>query len=315
MDYEEMQDWLALLGLDLSSREMLILRAVLRIATQSGGFATAADIHKEIAHTEERSIARSWIYKCLASLEKQHFILADHVASPKRYIATEDTVRAAIELLIRHRSQDIESEIRTLKDSLRKTESVSPAQVANDLYDYVLGEHDGTRATTLESAQQIRALLTEKIQALPAGSIVRAIEPSLTYDVESILWDVVETALAAVKRGVKFRVLFVVAPDDYRVDTVYDAIDSYGPEAKSTILSSKIELRHILREGLTYRAIVFNDESMILIVTAMAPLSQGVFLTRDDNPLLIRDTIAKFEEYWAQGRELAKAIRELQRDG
>ena len=133
----------------------------------------------------EKEISSAWIYQCLNNLEVKGFIQVDVMSKPRRYMASQETVRSGLERALEERLAYYNKECETLRFQIKKFKTMDIAKETSSLWNLLLDRSELQEEIILETTEDVRSvIINEIIKKGKKGDIIRIIQsPTVLKDI------------------------------------------------------------------------------------------------------------------------------------
>ncbi len=297
---------LEMLGVTLTSRDMLVVKAILQAQSGSSELVSFEQLYSQIGDTSDRDLTKTWVYQCLSNLEESGFIVIDGITRPRRYLATTDTITEGLNRARQAKHIDIVNEIEQIENRITFLKGLDIMIAASNLHDTLLGREKPEVLKAAETTEEVRKMIIEQLCVNSKEvDILRIIERPGRLDEGGFQSGITEQAIIEIaRRGGKIQVLLLVTED---VTAEFHNMSEYlsnieGPVLQA-LMSGQIQSRVVVRDENTYRMLTLNDEKMVLILTDLSFPDKASFITKEENPLLIDDALRVFEDLWQSGKD------------
>ncbi len=298
MPDEVLQSILDTLWIDLNSKDMVVLGALLKSQNNLKMFVDFEVLRAQLEVDEGgRKGKDPLVYRSLSALEKVGYIQVDRSEYKHGYNSNVKLIHNVFKDMIQNRIKALDEEIKALDKEIEIISNIDTGQLQSQFVDLIAGERELEKPVFAEGWENILQLLDDKIyRNLKKRDIVRITMEWLQrfnpLTLERI--DIVEKLL---KKGVIFRGL------------EHKKINSKETVARVNLLSKwksqgyNPEYRINPREDATYQFIARNSEGLVLIVSEM-PLS-ATWIPRESNPELVDDAIHSFDSDYESGVDVS----------
>ncbi|MFO7836930.1 MAG: hypothetical protein R6V83_09755 [Candidatus Thorarchaeota archaeon] len=302
---------LALFNLDMESRKMKVLKAVLKSVEGESATSDFDTIFEIVNDGRDDNLSKAWIYKCLGELEEDKFVVVDRISTPNKYMATKETIAKALETIKSRRIAKLQKDLDDNRRARRAVLNASSSNLARELAGK--SEQPSRQYSQLiQGNENIRNALVRQIcNAAGEDSIIRISNSS-----NSLGGDLDERGPVEVRmleqavQGVEFRVLlFREQQETNEPKSISSFMHDALPLLGKAVSSGCLKFRVIEEKSDTYRAVIRDDELMILYFTDTYKANTAFLVTKQDNELLIRDTANTFDQYWEQAADMTAMMK------
>lgn len=302
---------LSLFELDMASRKMDVLEAVLKSVEGDSATADFEEIFEIVNAEKTNNLSKSWIYKCLGELEQEGFVVVDRISTPNKYMATKETIAKALESA----KDEQMAKLRERINENRKNEQVIQNTSIHKLARELAGKSDEESrdySHLIEGSENVRSsLISEILNAANQGSVIRIANSSssLTSNLGErgpVEIRMLEQAL----NGVEMRVLF--SRENTRANepkSISSFMNDALPLLGKAVSSGHLKLRAIEEERGTYRSVIKDEEKMILYLSDTYKADAAFFISDEDNETLIQHAIKTFDERWGNSMDMTDMMR------
>jgi len=296
MNEDIMHDIMEILEIDLNSKEMIVLRALLKTQNEPKTHVDFDTLRSQLEIEEGRRKGEdALIYRTLSRLEQIGFVQVDRSSHKHGYNSNVTLMRDVFQRVINERMKIFERNLTELDGEIQILSSIDPQKLERDLTDFLVGEKELPKPIFAEGWQNILELINEKVYAkLKRGDTIRItvewLEKFNELGVQRI--NQIESLL---KRGVRFLGLDHTNSSS-SLDARLKLLRMWRKRGYDT------QYRRCLRNDATYQIIARNREGAVLIVSE-SPLS-ATWIPRESNPDLVDNAINSFDIDFKQGIEL-----------
>ncbi|MBD3407811.1 MAG: hypothetical protein GF411_16955 [Candidatus Lokiarchaeota archaeon] len=309
MKPETAKHLLAILDAKETSREIQVLRRILELSRNTNRPLVFKEILEYINSTREREgntpFTRGWVRNCLNSLVDRGFVHKDSLGRPYKYSVTLDIIADALGQASKIKILEQDTAIQGLKMKIAHLRTVNPLLLARKFYSYLSG------------SEYISPGGIDGIVGVSNAIIVGIIEPAKQDDIlrvfghrsfvqQSIEYSPIQRQLIkAAERGVDIRV-FLCPPDEKTnlLESVKKITKSNPISLEKQIRSGKLQIRLHPKPIRTYRAIIWNDSKMMLLLSDKVKPDAGVFITKETNYPLIKAASMTFDRLWEESEPI-----------
>ena len=160
------------IGIDLSSRESSVLKAILMIMKKKDA-PTFGDIRIYLDKSLKKTLSKQWIYKCLSNLEKKGFIKVDMIATPKIYRTSGELIKQVIEREISIAKDKLGSEKEEIAKNIETLEDQDMSVVTSYLVGMMRESDKKSEVKFLETLTGVREAIFDLISNAAEGDPLR----------------------------------------------------------------------------------------------------------------------------------------------
>jgi predicted transcriptional regulator len=296
------------IGINISSRDFRVLKAIIQAQEPNNGAATVDEIHAKI----KKKLSKSWIYKCLDNLERQGFISVDKVRRPRVYIVNSESVMIGLE----DARQNALKKLRQEQHQIQQHEDILKQSNLHEMTEYVLehlaGKQPRNLSRVFEGVENVRRVIVEEMCSNPiSGDLIRVLNMIELSSFNSLSTSFLETEfLDAAVQGLKVRALFPMNPKspEEGLAALARFLKGVGGPLTSAIKSGNLQIRARPTEDQTYRMISRNNNKMLLFLTNAPTPDTGALLYRNVNTPLIDDAITTFDALWEESQDITQML-------
>ncbi|MFW9800951.1 MAG: hypothetical protein ACFFD9_10975, partial [Candidatus Thorarchaeota archaeon] len=200
------------IGLDLSSKEMRMLSAVLSAAGGLSKSVSAKEIWKQIVALDGKDVSKAWVYRKLSELVKDQFVVVDRIERPMKYIVTRDSITSALERCKDVRLEELAKAGKNAIEELGFLMSINVKALSQELRSTLTGNIMSRRSGVVEGIDSVRSVIHREILDVAGpGDVIRTLNPLIVLEggpPQSSATDrrLLETTL----RGVKLKALNIL---------------------------------------------------------------------------------------------------------
>jgi hypothetical protein len=294
---EAIKGVLGTLGINLESKDMRVLGAVLAAQREPTEFVGFDQIRKELSIIEEGKRGEDpLVYRSLSQLERMGLLEIQHKGKSHGYRSNVGLIQRAADTLIDAAIENLVSELAEIDRQIEHLDSIDEDEIVADMISYALGPIGSSREERTLFAQgwnEILSLIDKKIyRDLSENDLVR-----ITLEWVNQPQNVEEQRLlsieAMIRQGVQFKAL------DHRPQST-PRLDKYR-EITRRMLNLGFNPGFVIspRKDATYQFIARNNQGIVLIVSEN-PLS-ATWIPRVANPELVDDAIESFDADFEEG--------------
>ncbi|MFW9911487.1 MAG: hypothetical protein ACFFEU_03395 [Candidatus Thorarchaeota archaeon] len=300
------------IGVDMSSRDMQVLRLLIGMEKSSVGV-TFAELFDQL---KEKGIKLSkvWIYKCLGRLEDEGFISTERIESPRRYKTSEGTIAEALKRKLSSRVNELKSDQAEVKADLKTVKDTTVRDLTMMAYDTIVGSVPIDTSTVIEGVENVRSTLIREIfQKARPGDIIRQISPIQVMDRDNETSGVTEMQLLMkAAEGIRLWSILVPTEDASRDPSLISRyIGGLGKLLQEVMKTGNIEVRSPRTPLRTYRMVALNTDVILLYLTHSPASDMAALVRREDNPGLVDDALNTFDKIWEEGVNIMETVARL----
>ena len=303
-----------MLGIDMSSSQMQVFRAVLMAAGGTSKPAEFEDISSSLESIIGKPFTKAYIYRRLHDLEESGFITVDTIHAPRTYTITESSVAKTLEEKLRNRLSDHQIKKQELTARLNHLQSFRAQQLAIMLHHELAGQSSTEKSEMIQGIENVRStIIREFTETAKEGDLIRVLAHTSTLAEGLGPSGVAELKLIeSCFRGVKVRGL--LTPFGQQSSDMSIMVNHIGPIVdvfNQVIKTGNLETR-LLREPIsTYRIVSLNEDKMLLYLTHGAESNLAALIHRKDNPGLIDDAIRTFDNLFETGTDFILVLEQM----
>ncbi|MFW9907695.1 MAG: hypothetical protein ACFFEF_03895 [Candidatus Thorarchaeota archaeon] len=305
-------------GINLHSRDIQVLGAILGLQSRIGSRHTIDEIHQRINEQAKREFSKAWIYKCLSNLEEDKFITVNRMDTPNTYSAGLQSISSALQQRIMKRLLELkELEINT-EETLRSLEQMSSGDIANYIVERATGVVTSKSAMIVEGLQNVRrTIVREMCTGVGEGDILRLNDRTNLLDISKLESGLVESKLLeAAMNGLEIRAIISQLPaaGGANEDALMMFLKKEGATLLKAITSGKLQLRAAGTSIVSYRMISLNMDKMLLFLADTPKPATVALITGKANPTLIENAVASFDKAWDTAQDITNLFGDLFKD-
>jgi len=301
------------LGVDMTSRDIQVLKALTEVASENPEGVTYADLSN---HLTEQGIKLSkvWIYKCLSRLESVDFIITERISNPRMYMTSQRIIADALEKKRKAKIDELKSDREEVSAELEMVKGTSVEDLTMMVYDTIVGSVPIDSSTVIEGVENVRSILIKEFfQKAQPGDIIRLMAPTQAIDRGGETSGVTEMELLMkAAEGIKLRTILIPTLDASRDPGI---LGTYIGDLKEilieTLLGGNIEIRNPGTPIKTYRMVSLNNDVMLLYLTHAPASDMAALVRREVNPGLLDDALNTFDRIFDNGIDMISMIRKL----
>lgn len=309
---KKLQTALERLGVDMSSSEMQVFRAVLMAA---GGTERPVNYRKIATNLESianKKYTKAYIYRRLHDLEEDGFIIADNIHSPRTYMITESSVAKALDSRRKQKLSETLTMRQDLTTNLNRFKSVKSHELALMLHKQLAGVSAFTDSLLIEGVENVRStIIREFADGAKEGDVVRVLGHASTLAEGLGPGGVTELrVMQAGFRGVKvLGLLTPVGEDTFDVELLAKHLVPLAEVFEQAAGTGNIQLRISHEPIKTYRIVSLNEDKMLLYLTHAKESDVAALVHRKDNPGLLNDALRTFDEIWETSIDVLEIVK------
>jgi len=304
-----------ILGIDLDSSQMMVLKAVMAAAGGPSILVTFKEINAHLQKLQKKKYSKAYIYRQLADLEKEGYIVSEQDLGKAREFQISES--AMVKSLSKKREQ-VESDLLVKKQQilakLELLKTTSSESISFVVYNQLMGLESSKTSIIIEGVENVRNTVVREFgKASESGDIIRVIAPSGALDRPMEQSGMAEMSLM-VKAAEGVKVIGLLMPDSEQsvaTELVVNYIQNIGETFTKYATTGNILMR-IAKENIkTYRMVSLNREKMLLYLTHAATSDMAALIYRKDNPGLIDDAVDTFDRIFEEGIDIIELIRKM----
>jgi DNA-binding PadR family transcriptional regulator len=290
---------LAIIGVDPEERRMVVLRALIKAQKDHESFVSFDEIKESFRIEEgEKSVSDPLLYRSLASLEKDGYIIVDRTGYRHRYGSSHKVMRIGLKRAKQATMQKLESMVSEIDSEITNLEPLDSQTLAGEFMSIMTGRRIKTKAIFVEGLQSCFGVIDREVcKTANRGDVIRFTSDWLRAeeDVEGRLTKIFD---CLGKSGAEVRILCRSSENSILTEEYRAIIQKLHEQGHH------LEMRRFPRDDATYQFVSKSGEGMMLIV-AEAPLA-ATWISREANLLLIDAAIESFEEDYAKAETLTE---------
>lgn len=302
------------IGIDLSSRDSTVLKAILMIMKKKDA-PTFGDIREHLDKSLKKELSKQWIYKCLSNLEQKGFVKVDMIATPKIYRTSDELIKQVIEREISIAKEKLGSEKEEIAENIKILEDQDMSVVTSFLVGMMRESDKKSKVKFLETLTGVREAILDLLSNTVEGDILRISQKVNMPALETMESSHVDNSilLAAQQEGLQVRALIEIP--ESQVGDSGKIISTYLRKQllmlKDVLQSRKLQIRTVRGKSFPHRMLSVNKEKMLLTMSdkGYRP-NHAVYLSRDDNPWMVDNVVEKFDEYWEESMDLLDMFKD-----
>jgi DNA-binding PadR family transcriptional regulator len=303
---------LELLGVDLNSSQMQVLRAVLLAAGGTGNTVGYNQISKHLESLAGRKFTKAYIYRQLRDLEETGFIVTDTFANPRTYAIAETTVAKSLEAKRQKKLAETLTLRQNLTTKLNRLRTTNSQELAIVFHKILAGNSSRGNSSIIEGVENVRStIIQEFAEGAKKGDVLRILAHSSTLADGLGPGGVTELkVLESGFRGAKvLGLLTPIGQDSLNLSLMAGHLTSMIDIFERATKTGNIQLKFSREPANTYRMVSLNEDKMLLYLTHAKESDVAALLDRKDNPGLIDDAIRTFNTLWETGIDVLDTIR------
>jgi hypothetical protein len=296
---EELRRATEALGIDLGSKDMRVLGAILKAQREPTDFVGFEEIRRQLAIDEGgRKGKDPLIYRSLMNLEQGNYLEVEKEGKKHGYRSNTGLIQRAIQRAVEERRRNLNSRIQEIGGEIDYIQSMDFQSLAESMVSLAFGSGRIQKSLFAQGWEDVLRLIDDAVyRGMKSGDIVRITlgwvdEPD---DVEaSRLVGIAQL----IKRGIIFRALEhrrLKGPRLERYREIFRSFQEQGYEP---------EFRVAPRDDATYQFIARNEEGIVLIVSE-SPLS-ATWIPKTANPALVKNAVESFDEDYRGGIDVSQ---------
>ncbi|TFG34068.1 hypothetical protein EU527_05140 [Candidatus Thorarchaeota archaeon] len=297
MSEDVFQNAIEILEVDLNSKDMVVLGALLKSQNDPKMYVDFETLRAQLEIDEGgRKGKDSLIYRSLSWLERTGYVEVDRSSHRHGYNSNVRLIHKAIQDSIKGKMNSFENELKELDMEIRSISDIDAELLQSELTDLAAGEKELEKPVFAVEWQNILHLLDEKIyRNLKKGDIIRlTVEWLYRFDeLTPLRLKLIENLL---QKGVIFK-----GVEHKKIDP-----NTLAPRIRILRMwreqGYNLGYRINLREDATYQFIGRNSEGIVLIVSEN-PFS-ATWLPRESNPELVDNAIISFDTDYENGIDI-----------
>ncbi len=295
---------LALLGFDIESNEMKVLRAIMSSQEELGSGCTFSVFQRHLRDVlGGKMMSRPLIYRYLKSLEENGMLVVNRNVSPNLYIVTFESVFRTLnkaKTVLASRLKGESDAIQHQYDILHNTDW---SWLAKKLHFQLVGKTEKMTTKAATGLQNAQYLIDNEIysKAVRGDTIRITVDWTNDSDREEILRQAIGLQLLA--KGVRIRALQYL-PENTPDEILRLRYERLRDNAENDI---DVGFRIANRQVRTYQGVCINRDSYALVVSE-APLTV-VWMPRSANAPLIDEAVKSFDRDYNDGIDYLEYYR------
>lgn len=315
MNNKEFKSNLERLGVDLSSSEMQVFKAVFA----AGGMNKSVK-YGEIASSLEsmtgrkKPFTKAYIYRRLNELAQSGFIAVDTISTPRTYTITEVNVERALESIRQEKLSESLKQRQEITTQLNRLKHVRGQELALMLHKQLAGISSIGDSQMIEGVENVRStIIREFADRAKEGDVLRILGHASTLAEGLGPGGVTELrVMQAGFRGVTvLGLLTPVGQESLDLNLMAGHLTPHIEVFDQVAKTGNIHLKFSREPIRTYRIVSLNEDKMLLYLTHAKESDVAALIHRKDNPGLIDDAIRTFNELWETGVDVLEIVRQM----
>lgn len=308
------------LGIDIDSSPMMILKAVMSASGGPSKFVTYKEVAKALQKLEKKKkpYTKAYIYRQLAELKKEGYLVIDQVQKPRRYAISESGI---LDLLMKKKKialSELQTKKQEVKTRMKLLEDINPESVAFVAFNQLMGLETVSDSIIIEGIENVRnTVIREFGKASNSGDEIRIMAP-ISLVGPGRLEQAGMAEMSLLRRaidGVKILTLTLPSGDLPKItksfaESFAEYLQNFGQEFMSLASSGNIVVKIAKEEIKTYRMVSLNREKILLYLTHAADSDMAALVHRKDNPGLIDDAVDTFDKISADSVDAIDLVRQ-----
>ena len=294
IQHEEIID---MIGLDVKSKDMLVLGALLKAQKDPTDFIDFESLREQLAIEEGfRKGKDSLIYRSLSWLESEGFLRIDKGGHKHGYNSNIATIQTALAKLVTRSIKNSEKELKEIDSKVTILSDMNPDVMASRLIELLAGKMKIERPVFAQGWEDIVKLLDDKVyNGLKKSDIVRIKLEWLSH-IDYLARYRILNMRRIVEKGVEIRAL----DNDRGEEEMRQQLKRVLVKLRET--GGNVGYMILPRKDATYQFVSRNTEGIVLIVSE-SPLS-ATWLPRSGNVELVDNAIENFDKDYELGTDL-----------
>jgi hypothetical protein len=285
------------IGLDITRKDMIVLRALLRAQQTPSEFVDFETIREQLALDEgSRKGKDPLIYRSLSTLEKDGFVRIDKSGHKHAYTSSIAIIEKALSKMISTKTMNIEKELKQIDTEVDFYTNINAARMATGIIDLAAGKKKVEKPDFAQGWENILKLLDDKIyKGIKKGDVIRyTLEWVSNHDYMNPKR--LKGVAKVLEMGVEIRTLDHDRNERDVRESFRDVISNWRADGY------KSGYRILPRRDSTYQFMGRNTEGIVLVVSE-SPLS-ATWIPRSSNPELVDNAIDGFDRDYEEGIDL-----------
>ncbi|MFQ5833075.1 MAG: hypothetical protein ACE5H4_10260 [Candidatus Thorarchaeota archaeon] len=307
------------IGLDLSAKEMRILRAVLSAAGGLSRSVSAKEVWKHVIGLDGKNVSEAWVYRKLSELVENEFVVVDRIERPIRYMVTNDSIISALEQCKNAKLSELATAREKVMEEVGFLRSIDVKKLSKEMRNTLTGNVLSRTSGVVEGIDYVRGIIHgEILDVAGPGDVIRTLNPLVVLErgpPQSSATD--RRLLETTFRGVTLKALNILMaqPEGAGLALLTRFISNLSETFHEAIRTERLELRALPPGTRSYRMLSLNDEIMMLYLTDVAAADTAALVYKKDNPKLIEDAIKTFERLWEQAHDISAVLTQKMSTG
>jgi Fe2+ or Zn2+ uptake regulation protein len=302
---------LAKIGVDLNSSQMMVFKAVLEAAGGSSKQVTYKDVVDTLKKDSGKKYSKAYVYRQLASLEEDGFIVVDAVQHPQKYSISETLVSSAIKRKSQQAISQLLTKRQALTTQLNLLETTNSEDVAITSYNKLIGVTSLGESTIIEGVENVRStVIREFADGANPGDYVRVLAPVRTIADGLGPGGITELRIMqGASRGVKVHgMLTPLHQNDMSAELIVGFLRTISGPFIEAVSTGNVEIKLASEPVQTYRMVSLNNEKMLLYLTHAKESDIALLIHRGNNTGLIDDAVLTFDRLWENGVDIVDLV-------
>jgi Fe2+ or Zn2+ uptake regulation protein len=313
MRTKDFNDFLEIVRSHITTREMQVLKAVFDAKSSEENLPSFDDIYLVVRKSGEK-LTKAWIYKCLAKLEEDGFLVVDSIRNPRRYMVTRETLIAGIENTRKKRIMDLEQEIEEVDQQLHFLSETDVSKLTSHVIDIMTGEKMVKTSGAIEGAENIRTVIITQMREISGpGNVLKIINRLDALEGGPLSVGPVENKLLeSVIKGLKLQALIIpTGANKQGSELLARFLSGVSKLFIDAINSGRLQMRFLQEGTETYRMLCLNQDMLILYLTDTYKADTAALVYRKDNPILVDDAVSTFDRLWDKAIDATEFLKQL----
>jgi DNA-binding PadR family transcriptional regulator len=290
------------LGFDTSSKDMMVLGALLKAQREPTDFVEFEEIRRQLAIDEGgRKGEDPLIYRSLSSLESQAFIETEYRGSRKGYRSNIAQIQKGLQRALEERNRELVRRIDQIASEVERLESINYLTIADRMISLATGASQSRKPLFAQGWEEVLKMIDDAIyRGLKRGDLVRLTLGWVDRPHDVDVWRI-ESIAGLMHKGVQFRGLEHRALSGERLEEYREITRSFRSQGHNP------GFRVRPRKDGTYQFISRNKEGIVLVVSE-SPLS-ATWIPKSANPELVENAISSFDADFGAGVDIEEYRR------
>jgi hypothetical protein len=299
---------LKLIGFNLNEQRFSVLRIALQKHRNQGITIDFAGIYDQLrTESGRKGIRRPEVYRHLTSLETDRYINCDRTSHPFHYVATPETLLAAIGRGQTEALGQLELKRAELNSEIVRLIGLNLTRLATDTIETATGVPSSALASFADGNDQMQELTDSEVYSgVRKGDTLR-ISMGWSRLTPTTTRTRIDALAEVIRRGPKTKMLLNRrwVEDDSTVGPLTRIYESLLEENRD------ISVRIRTTKDSTYQFAARNNEGIMLIVSEEPPAA--IYIPRPVNELLVDDAIASFDAEFEKAEDFLSLCSESAR--